>query len=185
MIKTNKDYNITEANKIFEKYNSLSRFDPLIKTRKTKSVYFRALLYKVLIDFNFMNDRQITDFFLTKGKKMNRVAILQAVKKIDIYYRDFQDFRELYDVYYGDKIEQRKLIEEKQKNRINQFNRKVAQTLPNYKKDALEVLIDTIPLNKRDEILEFVNMRVKSWSWKSKDNYEIIEATAGITESTF
>ena len=116
---------------------------------------------------------------------MNRVAILQAVKKIDIYYRDFQDFRELYDVYYGDKIEQRKLIEEKQRNRINQLNRKVAQTLPNYKKDALEVLIDTIPLNKRDEILEFVNMRVKSWSWKSNDNYEIIEATAGITESTF
>ena len=105
MIKTNKDYNVTEANKIFEKYNSLSRFDPLIKTRKTKSVYFRALLYKVLIDFNFMNDRQITDFFLSKGKKMNRVAILQAVKKIDIYYRDFQDFRDLYDVYYGDKIE--------------------------------------------------------------------------------
>ena len=185
MANKNKDFSITEANNIFQKYNSLSGFDPLIKTRETKAVYFRALLYRVLMDFNYMNDRQVTDFFLTKGKKMNRVSILQAVRKIDIYYRDFSDFRDLYDVYFGDKIEQKKLIEDKQNNRIDKLNKRVSKILPSYKKDALELLIDTIPLNKRDEILEFVSMRVKSWSWKSNDNYEIIEADAGITESTF
>mgnify|MGYP003647441101 FL=1 len=185
MANVNKDFNKAEANKILKKYNSLSGFDPLIKTRETKAVYFRALLYKVLIDFNYMNDRQVTDFFLSKGKKMNRVSILQAVRKIDIYYRDFADFRDLYDVYFGDKIEQKKLIEKKQRNRLDKLNRRVSQTLPDYKKDALEVLIDSIPLNKRDEILEFVSMRVKSWSWKSNDNYEIIEADSGISEVTF
>ena len=116
---------------------------------------------------------------------MNRVSILQAVRKIDIYYRDFADFRDLYDVYFGDKIEQKKLIEEKQKNRIDKLNKRVSKTLPGYEKDALEVLIDSIPLNKRDEILNFVTMRVKSWSWKSKDNYEIIESSSGITGSSF
>tara|TARA_R110000851_G_scaffold183607_7_gene332925 strand:+ start:3573 stop:4130 length:558 start_codon:yes stop_codon:yes gene_type:complete len=185
MANIHKDFNQLEADKIFNKYNSLSRFDPLVKTRETKAVYFRALLYKVLIDFNYMNDRQVVDYFLTKGKKMNRVSVLQAVRKIDIYYRDFADFRQLYDVYFGDKIEESKLIKLSQRDKINNLNRRVAQSLPNYEKDALEVFIDTIPQNRRAEMLEFATLRAQSWAWKTADRCEIIESCCSVTESTF
>jgi hypothetical protein len=185
MANINKDYNITEADKIFNKYNSLSRFDPLIKTRETKAVYFRALLYKVLMDFNYMNDRQVADYFLLKGKKTNRVSILQAVKKTGIYYRDFADFRKLYDVYFGDKVEDNKLIQERKRNRINSINLKAGKVSANSDNDALNNLINDLPLDRRSEVLERLQLMVKSWSWKSKDRCEIIEASEGIETNTF
>ena len=192
MANVNKDFNKAEANKILKKYNSLSGFDPLIKTRETKAVYFRALLYKVLIDFNYMNDRQVTDFFLSKGKKMNRVSILQAVRKIDIYYRDFADFRNLYDVYFADKTEDSILLKKRQNDRINKLNTRVSKTnkrfakrIPSHINNKLHNFVDTIPKDREKEILERLELMVKSWSWKSNDNYEIIEADSGISEVTF
>jgi hypothetical protein len=185
MANINKDYNITEADKIFNKYNSLCTFDPLIKTRETKAVYFRALLYKVLMHFNYMNDRQVADYFLLKGKKTNRVSILQAVKKTGIYYRDFSDFRTLYDVYFGDNAQIRRLIEEKKENIIIKNKKRFAKRIPNRINDKLHNFVDTIPKDRQQEILERLQLMVKSWSWKSKDRCEIIEASEGIENNTF
>jgi hypothetical protein len=185
MANINKDYNKAEADNIFKKYNELSRFNPLIKTRETKAVYFRALLYKVLMDFNYMNDRQIADYFLTKGKKMNRVSILQAVKKIGIYYRDFADFRNLYDVYFADKTEENILLKKRQNDRINKLNTRVSKTASKKDNDALNNLINDLPLDRRSEVLERLELMVKSWSWKSRDKCEIIESSSGISEVTF
>jgi hypothetical protein len=185
MANINKDYSITEANKIFKKYNELSRFDPLIKTRETKAVYFRALLYKVMMEFNYMNDRQIANYFLSKGRKIDRVSVFQAVRKIDIYYRDFADFRNLYDVYFEDKSEDNRLIQERKTNRLNKLNSKVDKSAAKYNNDALNKLINNLPLHRRDEVLERLQLMVKSWAWKSRDKCEIIEASEGITESVY
>jgi hypothetical protein len=43
--------------------------------------------------------------------------------------------------------------------------------------DALEIFISNIPFDKRPEILELVKLRVKSWEWKAKNEYEIIECS--------
>ena len=74
MANKNKDYSIADANKILEDFQELSGVDALSLSRKPIDAYFRALLYKVLMDFNYMNDRQIEDFFWTKRIKRTRVA---------------------------------------------------------------------------------------------------------------
>jgi hypothetical protein len=185
MANINKDYNITEANKIFKKYNKLSGFNPLIETRKTKAVYFRALLYKVLMDFNYMNDRQIEDYFLVKGKKISRASVFTAIKKVDMYYSSFLDFRGLYDLYFLDKIKAQELINRKKHYRVAENNKRIDKRLSKYKNSKLTGLVDTIPKEREEEVFERLQLMVKSWSWKSKDRCEIIEASEGIENNTF
>ena len=48
-------------------------------------------------------------------------------------------------------------------------------------KDLLDRLIESLPEDKRSDIYDMVNLRVKSWDWKSKDEYEIIESTEGLS----
>lgn len=185
MANKNKDYSIENANKILQDFQELSGVDPLILSRKPIDVYFRALLYKVLMDFNYMNDRQIEGFFWTKQVKRTRVAIYHAVSKIDLYYHNYPDFRKVYNVYFDNKIEEFKLLENKIKGKADNLNNRVKDVLPQKENDALQLLINSLPLYRRDEVYEMVNLRVKSWSWKSKDKCEVIECSAGVTSSAW
>ena len=56
---------------------------------------------------------------------------------------------------------------------------------PSLMNDKLQDLVNNLPANKREEMFEVLNLRVKSWSWKSKDQCEIIESSEGIESNTF
>ena len=64
MANRRKDYSTVNANKILKDFEKLSGVDPLIKSQRSKDVYYRALLYRVLMEFNYMNDRQVEGLFL-------------------------------------------------------------------------------------------------------------------------
>ena len=95
--------------------------------------------------------------------------------KIDFYYKYNLDFRTLYDLYFEDKIKENIIIKEKKKNRLDALNKRIDATSLKFNNDPLQVLINNLPLDKRDEVFEMLNLRVKSWAWKSKDNCEIIQ----------
>ena len=179
------DYSKTEANRMLKEFESLSGVDPLIYSQKPKDAYFRALLYKVLMDFNYMNDRQIAEFFLTKGITRTRVAVFHAVSKVDIYYLNYSDFRDVYNVYFDDKIEESKELDNKLMEKAKDASDRAVQNLPHFIKDDLYFLIHKLPLDKRNEIYELVNLRVKSWDWKSKDKCEIIESSDGLSSRAY
>tara|TARA_R110002126_G_scaffold40976_1_gene119811 strand:+ start:1533 stop:2114 length:582 start_codon:yes stop_codon:yes gene_type:complete len=185
MANKNKDYSIADANKILEDFQKLSGVDPLILSQKPIDAYFRALLYKVLMDFNYMNDRQIEDFFWSKRIKRTRVAVYHAIRKIDLYYHNYSDFRNVYNIYFDDKIEEFKLLDNKIKGRAEELDNRVKGILPKKQNDALQLLINSLPAYKRDEVYEMVNLRVKSWAWKSKDKCEVIESSDGVTSSAW
>ena len=48
----------------------------------------------------------------------------------------------------------------------------------------LEVLQD-IPEDKIDEVIERINIMKKSWDWKSKDKCKVIEASSGISDFAY
>lgn len=179
------DYSKVQANRMLKEFESLSGVDPLIYSQKPKDAYFRALLYKVLMDFNYMNDRQIAEFFLTKGITRTRVAVFHAVSKVDIYYLNYSDFRDVYNVYFDDKAEESKELENKLIEKAKDASDRAVQNLPQFIKDDLYFLIHKLPLDKRDEIYELVNLRVKSWDWKSKDKCEIIESSDGLSSRAY
>ena len=185
MANKNKDYSIADANKILQDFQELSGVDPLILSQKPIDAYFRALLYKVLMDFNYMNDRQIEDFFWSKRIKRTRVAVYHAIRKIDLYYHNYSDFRNVYNIYFDDKIEEFKLLDNKIKGRAEELNNRVKGILPKKENDALQLLINSLPSYRRDEVYEIVNLRVKSWTWKSKDKCEVIESSDGVASSAW
>jgi hypothetical protein len=185
MPKINKDYSTSGADSLFNSYIIFSGLNPIIKTRKTNTVYCRTLLYKILIDCNDMNQRQVAEYFLIKGLKINRSSITNALKKIDIYYRDFSGFRKLYDACFNDKVQEYKIQQEKKEQRVIDLNNAKPKILAKDKKDALSIIIKDIPLDRREEIYNLIEMRIKSWAWKSKDKCEIIEASSGISLNTF
>ena len=55
MANKNKNYNNEDATKTLEYFQEISGVDPFILSKKNEDVYFRALLYKVLMEFNCMN----------------------------------------------------------------------------------------------------------------------------------
>jgi len=127
-----------------------------------------------------MNDRMISDWFAEKGISRNRSSIFHALKKIDVYYDNFTRFRNVYDIYFNDKKEETIKKERAKLERLKNRTKSIKQVILNKKKDALGLLIDTVPDKRRDEIYEMVNMRIKSWEWKSKDRCEIIESSTSM-----
>ena len=175
------DYNQKGADKILLDFANLTGIDITNKSRTNKEAYLRALLYKVLMDFNFMNDRQAASFFLTKKVKIHRSAIYHALKKIDVYYTTFLDFRSVYNIYFDDKMKESKLMEAELQAKAKEANRRVSASIKENCNDSLQRLVNSLPVDKRSEIFEMVNLRVKSWSWKSKDKCEIIESCDGFS----
>ena len=181
-----KTYNIEKAQELYNEFKELTGIDVFVRTRQTKPMALRSLFYKVLIELNFMNDRDISEFFALNGDVRNRSSIFHSLKKIDNYYFNFDFFREYYDLYFEDLSEKKKIIEAVKTEREEQKRLERQERMNAFinDKDALDELIDTLEGSRRQEIYELVKLRVKSWEWKSKDRCEIIEG-GGTLEGTF
>jgi len=173
-------YNKEIADKLatdFEKITGMSLNDT---SRRTNSVIIRCLFYNVLHKFNYMNDRLIAEWFETRGIKKNRSSIFIAMSNVDIYYKTYPLFRDCYDMYFDDKINERLKHQKSKQKRLNEYKELVKQMHLKEKKDPLSMLIKELPIDKRQEIYEVVSLRVKSWSWKNKDKCQIIEGGSSL-----
>ena len=166
-------YNKQIADDLAKDYEQLTGIELNSNSRKTEIMITRTLFYKILKDLNFMTDEMISDWFSTRGVQKGRSSITHAVKKVGIYYKSFASFRNTYNVYFNDKAEEFLTIEQAQKKRLNDSKQNIYTNTLNKDKDALEVLIDTIPEERREEVREIVSLRVKSWSWKTKDECQV------------
>tara|TARA_R110001599_G_scaffold338031_1_gene556807 strand:- start:272 stop:766 length:495 start_codon:yes stop_codon:yes gene_type:complete len=154
-------YNEEIANELLDNYIKLTGFNLQSRKRKPEDAYIRCLFYKILNEINGMNDRMIAEFFEAKGRKTNRVSIYQSLTKVQTYYTGFKRFRQLYDVYF---LDQKELDIKRDERGM----------------DALEVFISNVKFERREEILELVTLRVKSWEWKAQNKYEIIEGSGNL-----
>ena len=177
------EYDLNGANKIFKEFQYRFDIDILTKTNKAKYATKRALLYHIMYNLNDMIDCQIEHFLSTKDVLILRPSIYKSRNKVDDYYKKHSEFKEIYDIYFADKtnlnnkIERKKeLGRQKRKAMLLKKNANVDIESKGYNHDPLQVLINELPLDKRSEILGLVSLRVKSWEWKTKDNYEIIES---------
>jgi len=170
-------YNEEIANELLDNYIKLTGFDLHSRQRRPEDAYIRCLFYKILKDLNDMNDRMIAEFFEAKGRKTNRVSVYQALTKVETYYTSFKRFRQFYDVYFSD---QKELGIKRDRRKKKAFKKTIKEIDTRQKKigmDALEVFISNIEFERRPEILELVKLRVKSWEWKAKNEYEVIECS--------
>ena len=177
------DYDLTVANMIANYFSEATGFDLRSESRTPRYSYLKSMLYKLFKDYNDMNDRMISEYFRDEiGVSKNRSAIYTALNKVDVYYLNYKEFRDYYDTFFKDKIEQRWKTEVKRKEYLakkkvkrSKFNDTVSFTELN--KNVLREIISKLPDNKVKEIKDLVELRIKSWSWKVEDNCEIIECS--------
>ena len=174
-------YNEEIANELLDNYIKLTGFDLNSRQRRPEDAYIRCLFYKILNELNDMNDRMIAEFLEAKGRKTNRVSIYQALTKVETYYASFKRFRQFYDVYFSDQKELGIKRDKRKKIAFKETIKEIDTRQSKIGMDALDVLISNIQFDKRPEILELVTLRVKSWEWKAKNEYEIIEGSNGLT----
>jgi len=170
-------YNEEIADELLDNYIKLTNFDLNSRQRRPEDAYIRCLFYKILKDLNDMNDRMIAEFLEAKGRKTNRVSVYQALTKVETYYTSFKRFRQFYDLYFSDQKELGIKRDRRKKIAFKETIKEIDTRQSKIGMDALDILISNIQFNKRPEILELVRLRVKSWEWKAKNEYEIIECS--------
>lgn len=179
MMKT-KGYNEHAAKELADRFVEITGIDLNDSSRHEEKAYFRALLYVIFKDINGMNDRMISEWFADMGIVKNRSSIFHALKKTDVYYNNFVKFRNVYDLFFDDKRKHREIIDAKKSERIRIINERIEKNKAFGERNELHDLIDTIPEDKRKEMYEMINLRIKSWEWKNKDKCEIIESSTSM-----
>lgn len=153
---------IENYNIILEEYQSQipAEYDLLSKTKTKELVWYRALFYKILFEKHGFSKTKIA-----KYSNMNHASVINSLNKFDSYLKESDIvFKYVYGLYYVVEKKKRVFIPKKQETK-------------------LEALINTIPEDKLDEIYELVNLRIKSWAWKSKDHCTIIEGYSPMTHT--
>lgn len=173
-------YNVEAAKQLSEKFVEITDLDLTSKTRHQEESYLRALLYKIMVDINGMNDRMISEWFQDIGVKRNRSSIFHALRKINVYYENYVKFRNVYDLFFDDKKRQRERIESRRSERVRIINERIAKNLEAGERNKIHELADVIPNDRIDEMYEMMNLRIKSWQWKSKDKCEVIDSSTSM-----
>lgn len=178
------NYNSENANYLLKEFKENFDFNIKSNSRTPKDAYTRCLFYKILKEFNGMNDRMISDFFKEKGSSKNRASIFHSLSKINVYYASYNEFRNMFKIYFNDQ-EEKKQIKPKKKA-FKQTIKEIDTRQSEIGLDALDTLIGTLPYGstQRADVTELVKLRVKSWEWKAKNEYEVIECS-GQLEGTW
>ena len=167
-------YNKNKAIELYNDFKELTKIDVFSRSKETKTMTLRSLFFKILKVNNYMNDREISEFFAEMGDVRNRSSIYHSLTKMEHYYSNFNYFKQTYDLYFYDLKEKYGLKEQQKKVKLNKIEYQRQQ-------DKLNDLIDTVECKiKRDDLYEMVNLRIKSWSWKVKDRCQIIEGEGTI-----
>ena len=173
-------YNVEAAKQLADKFVEITKVDLTSTSRYQEEAYFRALLYKIMVDINGMNDRMISEWFGDIGVERNRSSIFHALRKIDIYYESFVKFRNVYDLFFDDKKRERERIENKNSERVRRINERIDRKLDASDRNKIHELADVIPDDRIDEMYEMMTLRIKSWAWKVKDRCEVIETSTSM-----
>ena len=173
-------YNVEAAQQLADKFVEITEIDLTSTSRHQEEAYLRALLYKIMVDVNGMNDRMISEWFEDIGVKRNRSSIFHALRKIDVYYESYVKFRDVYDLFFDDKKRHRERIESKKSERVRIINERIARKIEAGERSKIHELADVIPEDRIDEMYEMMNLKIKSWSWKSKDKCEVINSSTSM-----
>lgn len=170
------DYSKENADELAKDFELLTGINLGNDSRETEIMFTRTLFYKVLKELNFMNDRMISEWFELRGSKKGRSSITHALSKISMYYKSYGNFREKYNIYFNDKAEEFITLEKSKRKALKDIKDNLNTNISNKGKDGLEVLINTVSnQDKRDELRDLIDLRIKSWSWKNKDECQIVE----------
>ena len=177
--------NIEDIKKIGDSVKEVSGLNIFDNTRRRDYVEMRALVCYVLRKKLRIGLTNIALYFQSEGKTMHHATVIHLVNQYPMYKRYNSRLASI-----EDSFEQLNNLEFNQDSYIrNQYlsynydklQEKYKNLKDNIKTNPILDVLQDIPEDKIDEVIERINILKKSWDWKSKDECEVIEASSGIS----
>ena len=181
--------NIEDIKKIGDSVKEVSGLDIFDNTRRRDYVEMRALVCYVLRKKLRIGLTNIALYFQSEGKTMHHATVIHLVKMYPMYKRYNSRLASI-----ENSFEQLNNLEFNQDSYIrNQYlsynydklQEKYKNLKDNIKTNPILDILQDIPEDKIDEVIERINILKKSWDWKSKDKCEVIEASSGISDFAY
>jgi hypothetical protein len=175
---------IEDIKKIGDSVKEASGLNIFDNTRRRDYVEMRALVCYVLRKKLRIGLTNIALYFQSEGKTMHHATVIHLVNQYPIYKRYNPRLAEI-----EDSFEQLNNLEFNQDSYIrNQYlsynydklQEKYKNLKDNIKTNPILDVLQDIPEDKIDEVIERINILKKSWDWKSKDECKVIEANTSM-----
>tara|TARA_B110000285_G_C15100478_1_gene604714 strand:- start:1289 stop:1846 length:558 start_codon:yes stop_codon:yes gene_type:complete len=183
---------VKDAQEIGDKVGKIIGINIFENTRKRDYVESRSLVVFLLREKLLMRWVNIAKYFEDNGKHMNHANAIHLFKMYPIYKRDNKQLSVIEQLFIFknqlnyDEIDKFHYLENRYKD-LKKENDLLIKKLAATKKrqDPILDIIKGITLEQRTQVIERLSLLKKSWSWKSVDRCEVIEAGDGISGATF
>ena len=181
--------NIEDIKKIGDSVKEVSGLNIFDNTRRRDYVEMRALVCYVLRKKLRIGLTNIALYFQSEGKTMHHATVIHLVNQYPMYKRYNSRLASI-----EDSFEQLNNLEFNQDSYIrNQYlsynydklQEKYKNLKDNIKTNPILDILQDIPEDKIDEVIERINILKKSWDWKSKDECQVIQASSGISDFAY
>ena len=163
-IKQLNEYQIKQADKLKQLFLDKYNFDILDKSRDGIFPAYRSLFNTILTKKFKLKKTSIADYYILKGwENKNHATIINSLYRFKIYK---EKYKEIESIFY-ELVPH--LLKEKEKELFLKY--KVEN------QNELQKAVSDVPKERQRELLEMINLRKKSWNWKSKDSVKVYVAT--------
>lgn len=175
---------IEDIKKIGDSVKEASGLNIFDNTRIREYVEMRALVCYVLRKKLRIGLTNIALYFQSEGKTMHHATVIHLVNQYPMYKRYNPRLAEI-----EDSFEELNNLEFNQESYIrnkylsynyDKLQEKYNKLKNNIKTNPILEVLQEIPEDKIDEVIERINIMKKSWDWKSKDECKVIEASTSM-----
>lgn len=175
---------IEDIKKIGNSVKEASGLNIFDNTRIREYVEMRALVCYVLRKKLRIGLTNIALYFQSEGKTMHHATVIHLVNQYPIYKRYNPRLAEI-----EDSFEELNNLEFNQESYIrnkylsynyDKLQEKYNKLKNNIKTNPILEVLQDIPEDKIDEVIERINIMKKSWDWKSKDECKVIETSTSM-----
>lgn len=175
---------IEDIKKIGDSVKEASGLNIFDNTRIREYVEMRALVCYVLRKKLRIGLTNIALYFQSEGKTMHHATVIHLVNQYPMYKRYNPRLAEI-----EDSFEELNNLEFNQESYIrnkylsynyDKLQEKYNKLKNNIKTNPILDVLQDIPEDKIDEVIERINIMKKSWYWKSKDECKVIESSTSM-----
>jgi len=161
---------LKDIKKIGNSVKEMSGIDIFDNTRSRAHVELRALVCYILREKMGMRWTNISLYFKSEGKTMHHATAIHSVKMYPIYRKYNNDLQELERCFnfkselQYDEIDKLHYLQGK----FDNLESKYIKLQESIKNNPILKVLEEIPEDCIDEIIEKIDLVKKSWKWKNK-----------------
>jgi len=161
---------LKDIKKIGDSVKEMSGIDIFDNTRSRSHVELRALVCYILREKMGMRWTNISLYFKSEGKTMHHATAIHSVKMYPIYRKYNNDLQELERCFnfkselQYDEIDKLHYLQGK----FDNLESKYIKLQESIKNNPILKVLEEIPEDCIDEVIEKIDLVKKSWKWKNK-----------------